>query len=100
MGNIFKELREKNNLSQAEISRRTGISQQTISYMEVSGGHTGSDNLLKIANFYDVTTDFLLGVGKSLEEEDEIFKLYNKMTTEERQNFIKFGKYLIASRHQ
>lgn len=101
MENVFKELREKNGLSQAEMSRRTGISQQALSHMEVSGRLPSADNLLKIANIFNVSADFLLGVEETeLNNNKEIINLYNKMSDQEKQSFIKFGEYLIASRHQ
>ena len=95
MGNIFKELREKNRISQSDLSGKTGISQQALSYIEVTGKYPNSDNLLKIAEFYGVTTDYLLG-----KEKNDILNLYGDMTVEEKIAFVKYGEYLISSRHQ
>ena len=95
MGNIFKELREKHRISQAELSGRTGISQQALSHIEVTGKYPNSDNLLKIAEFYDVSTDYLLG-----KEKNDILNLYSDMTAEEKLAFVKYGEYLISSRRQ
>lgn len=61
IGDRIRKLREKNNLSQLELAKKLQISNSTLSQYE-SGARTPSDDIkLKIADFFDVSTDYLLG---------------------------------------
>lgn len=53
--------REKSGLSQAEVARRVGIDNSSLSRVESGSRKVSSDELSKFASLYDVTTDFLLG---------------------------------------
>ena len=57
----IKQLREESSLSQKELSKIIGVSQQTIGSWEV--GRTSPDPILigKLADYFDVSVDFLLG---------------------------------------
>ena len=57
----IKEEREKKNLSQSDLGKTIGVSQQTIGSWEV--GRTSPDHelLSKLADFFAVTVDYLLG---------------------------------------
>ena len=57
----FKELRNERGLSQREIAEMLGVSHISIARYEL-GGETTFDMLVKIAKFFGVTTDYLLGV--------------------------------------
>lgn len=54
-------LREKNNISQQELANEIGITRQSLSLYENGQRTIRSDVLLKIADFFNVTTDYLLG---------------------------------------
>ncbi len=57
----IKELREEAGLSQAEMAKKMGISQQTYSRYE---NHTSEIPLAKfawLAEYFDVSTDYILG---------------------------------------
>ena len=58
--NRLKELRESNDLMQKEVANVLGITQRNYSYFET--GHTAltDDILIKIANFYETSIDYLL----------------------------------------
>ena len=61
--NIFmrlKELREENNVSQKEISEYLNIKQNTYSQYETGKRQLSIDTLIKLAKYYDVTTDYIL----------------------------------------
>lgn len=62
---ILKELRKRNRLTQAELGARIGLSKAAISKYENGMGYPTFDVLIRIADFFGVTTDFLLGVSKS-----------------------------------
>lgn len=57
----LKYQRETANLSQSQLAKLTGISQQKLSYYE-SGKHSPSiDDCIVLANFYGITIDELVG---------------------------------------
>lgn len=61
-GKRLKELRLSHNMSQAILAKNTGIGQSTIADYEKELNTPGSDNLVKIAEIFDVSLDYLLGL--------------------------------------
>lgn len=59
--NIFKRLRSASGLTQAEMAERLGISRSTIGMYETGAREPDFETLEKIADFFNVDTDFLLG---------------------------------------
>jgi len=57
----IKELRIYRNISQQELATILGVNQRTISNWEVREIEPDYDILVLIANYFDVTTDYLLG---------------------------------------
>lgn len=70
----IKALRLKANLTQKQIAEKLGISISYYSQWEVGKRTPASKNLQKLADIYDVSTDYLLGktdqVKKSTFDED------------------------------
>ena len=58
----LKELREDMGISQNELSRRTGISNASISRWENGIADIASDYLIILCNFFGVPADYLLGL--------------------------------------
>jgi transcriptional regulator with XRE-family HTH domain len=63
-GTILKSLRTDKGFSQPELGRLIGASKAVISKYENSLSYPPYDTLIKIANTFNVTTDYLLGVEK------------------------------------
>lgn len=61
---ILKRLRKSHNLTQAELGKNVWLSKAVISKYENGLGYPTFDALIRIANFFGVTTDYLLGVSK------------------------------------
>ena len=57
----LKELRQKNNLSQDGLANKTGISQSAIGNWELGKGVPAVTAVITLAQYFGVTTDFLLG---------------------------------------
>lgn len=73
-GERLKKLREKVGLSQKELTGRLNINRSTYARYELSQTQPDYDTLELIANYYDVTTDYILGRSdhpKLSEKEDE-----------------------------
>lgn len=58
---IITYLRKQKGLSQKEVSSDLGISQSLLSHYEKGIRECGLEFLVKIADYYDVSTDYLLG---------------------------------------
>lgn len=60
-GKTIKELRLEQGLTQQELGVKLGFCNQTISFWESGKREPDLDSLIKIAKFFQVSTDFLLG---------------------------------------
>lgn len=63
-GEIFKKLRKNNSLTQKELGGYLGLSKAVVSKYENGMGYPTFDMLIRIAEYFGVTTDYLLGVSK------------------------------------
>ncbi len=58
---ILSELRKEKGVSQKEAARQLGISQALLSHYEKGIRECGQSFLIKVADYYDVSCDYLLG---------------------------------------
>lgn len=61
---IFKNLRKNSGMTQEELGNCVGLSKAVVSKYENGMGYPTLDMLLKIAQHFGVTTDYLLGSEK------------------------------------
>lgn len=64
-GENLKKLRTARSLTQANFGNRVGLSKAVVSKYENGLGYPTFDVLIRIASFFGVTTDYLLGVSSS-----------------------------------
>lgn len=57
----LKELRQKAKLTQKEVGEMLGVKQRAYSYYEAGTRDMSPETLIKLADFYNVTIDYLLG---------------------------------------
>lgn len=57
----IKELRLEKKLTQPQLAEIIGVSKGMISFWENGVCEPTASNLVKLANYFDVTTDYLLG---------------------------------------
>lgn len=60
LGENIQKLRKSFSLSQVEFAKALGVSKQCVSNWENSYIQPSLDTLIKIANYFNVSTDFLL----------------------------------------
>lgn len=60
-GEAFKYQREVRNLSQSELAKATGLKQQMISHWEANKGLPNIDFCVRLAEYYNITVDELIG---------------------------------------
>lgn len=81
--NRIKELREDRDLRQIDVATDTGIDQRTLSNYETGKTNPDSFAIIKLAEFFNVSADYLLGIEKkdSITVNDIIEKI-NKLKAE------------------
>ena len=60
-GERLLELRKEKGVSQAALAKALGVSFAVVCYWETDRSEPTAPNLVKIADYFDVTTDYLLG---------------------------------------
>lgn len=81
--NRIKELREDKDLRQVDVSIATGIDQRTLSNYETGKTNPDSFSIIKLANFFGVSTDYLLGNNTDCQSElNNIITQINTLKTE------------------
>ena len=61
LGQRIKELRTALNWGQVDLAKRLGVAKQTVSNWENDNIQPSIDMLVRLANLFHVTTDYLLG---------------------------------------
>jgi len=96
LGKRIKELREAKKLTQKELAEQLGLTDATIGLYEVEKRNPPIATLNGLANFFDVSVDYLLGRTDSsniYREKDRIEKQKKEMnkyfTLEELEEFIR-----------
>lgn len=64
MGTRLRQLRIKKMLSQGQLAERLGITRSAVCAYEAGTRYPSLDMLIKLAQSFNVSTDFLLGVEK------------------------------------
>lgn len=59
----IRNLREDNDLTQKELAKILNCSQQVYSNYELGQRDIPTDVLIKISKFYNVSTDYILGIS-------------------------------------
>ena len=89
----LKELRKKSHLTQVELAKQLGIGQSSYADWERGKKNPTQENLIKIAQFFDVPLDYL--VSKTEDKEDGLdniellFHMNSKGLTEEEKEIFK-----------
>jgi len=85
-GNTLKTLRLKENMTQAQLAQKLGLTKSVISAYETGLRLPSYDILIHIAKIYNVSTDYLLGIENKQEidlsglSQEEINALLNLIT--------------------
>lgn len=61
MKNRIKDLREDRDMRQSDLAEATGIDQRTISNYETGKTYPDAYSLIKLADFFNVSIDYLVG---------------------------------------
>lgn len=58
----IRDLREDNDLSQAEVAKIINTTQQQYSKIETGKSDISGEKIIKLAEFYNVSADYILGL--------------------------------------
>lgn len=89
---ILCELRKERGLSQKEAAAKLGISQALLSHYEKGIRECGQSFLIRVADFYGVTCDFLLGRTTSRNYRGGLDDLAERETNDENPSISTFVK--------
>lgn len=104
----LQKLRKNMGLTQKETAKKLNLGYQGYNHYETGKREPDNDTLRKIAEFFNVTTDYLLGqtdcekpfeksttqIIKDLKNAGLNEERYNAMTEEQRQDFLQLVKIM------
>lgn len=98
IGDTLKKLREIKGISRQEVSDKIGITKRTLESYEYGNREPNIEVINKFADFYGVTTDYLLGRAETkpdpvemltrIEDEQKLVKAYFSLPPQLRANFL------------
>lgn len=94
-GDILKKLLEENNLTQKQFAAALNLAASTVSSYVQNTRQPDFEILCRIANFFDVSTDYLLDYhpkAKSSPLEAELLRIFRTLTPEQQSIYIEQGK--------
>lgn len=104
MYEIFERLLQSRNVTAYQVSKATGISQSTLSDWKNGRSVPKMDKMQKIADYFGVTVDYLLGAEKEkdpapvgkVSDEDIKFALFDgaPVTDAQYEEVKRFAKYI------
>ena len=81
--NRIRELREDKDLRQIDVAAATGIDQKTLSNYETGKTNPDSFAIIRLADFFGVSTDYLLGRSSDMNHSlDSLVKKAEKLQCE------------------
>ncbi|ENK0839159.1 helix-turn-helix transcriptional regulator [Clostridium botulinum] len=101
LGDKIKKLRKSKNITQEELGKNIGVTTSMVGMYETNARKPSYEVLIKIAEFFNVSTDFLLNTEEKLDMTlNSVKKIYNMVkeatdeygieeVTEKQENKIK-----------
>lgn len=102
----LKEIRREKNITQTELAKATGYSQAIVSQWERDVYSPQVEAIVAIADYFDVSADYLLGREDEFEnssalreltqQERDWLKIFNKMNAMQAREAADYIAYLLA----
>lgn len=104
--NILKELRTKKGVYQKDVAEYLGVDRTTYVKYENGDSSLSPDVLIKLSNYFKVSTDYILGKTenpKTLDEQLEgvefaLFGEIHDLTDDEKQDILSYVKFKKSQR--
>lgn len=97
-GEILKELLEQHNLSQRQLAESLDMSPSALSNYIQGIREPDYSTLIRIASYFDVTTDFLLNhfhEFKLSHNEELLIHIFRSLTDDQKEFYLEQGKIFI-----
>lgn len=103
----LRKLRESKNITQVKLSTDLEVSQELISRYELGSSFPQPNMLIKLANYFNCSVDYLLGITdiptpiKYLSSNNEnvksaeLYSKYNSLSKENKKYFDNFLEFLL-----
>lgn len=111
--NVFCRLRKEKNITQAELAKKLNIRQTTVSSWENGVSVPDYPTLIKLADFFEVSTDFLLGreddfgivqsqsAAPALDkDEQELIENFRELNRLQKQKILAYTEGMLAAERQ
>lgn len=98
LGKNLRKLLEQYAITQKELAHKLDITPSAMGNYVQNTREPDYDTLIKIADFFHVTTDFLLGhpAGNKLTHEEELLlNTFRSLTNEQKEFYLEQGKIFI-----
>jgi len=93
VGKIIKELRIERGITQNELSNYLGLTPKMISFYELGERFPPYDIIIKLSEYFSVSTDYLLG-RSAIKSAEELLCDYNSLSNESRKELEKYIQLL------
>ncbi len=95
IANRLKNLRKERGLSQEELAEKLGLSRQAVSKWERAESAPDTDNLIALANLYEISVDSLLFDSEKTDHRDTFSKAKDDQSRNEDEKKRKGGMFLF-----
>lgn len=96
--NRLKMLRKENNISAEELAQKLNINKSTISRYETGKTDPYLPFVIKIANYFNVSIDWLSGITDIRNwhqvSNSEIISSYSQLTDEKKRELLRYSNFL------
>lgn len=99
LGDRIRILREKGGLTQLQLAKKLHVTRSTIGHIEVGARIPSVPVLFEIAKFFNVTTDYLLGLSKDRGSRSSFEKAVSPLNEAEYQEVLKYIDMLKCYRN-
>lgn len=98
----LKIFRKERGLTQTQVADAVGLGRQAYAYYEKGEREPSTETLCKLADFFGVSVDELLGRTPQLFDDarvdrPEIMELYELMTPQQQSNLVNYARGMLAA---
>jgi transcriptional regulator with XRE-family HTH domain len=99
-GRVLNYLRESNFISKTKLAKEINVSRQLLATLESGHSVPNAEHLLALADFFDVTVDYLLGRNANADDKKTYITVPDELTDEERQFIEDYAFFVLQRRNQ
>lgn len=93
VGKIIRKLRLEKSVTQNELSNYLGLTPKMVSFYELGERFPPYDIILKLADYFNVSTDYLLG-RSTIKNAEELLTNYNSLSEHSKKDLEEFIQIL------